>query len=756
MCYTTIQMKPRTLITLLLLLAAHGCALTGARGPRRDTAERLIRLDAALTAAERTWAEAIDDPWTEPELARTYAEMQGLCRECAGRRGGFETVEQKALCDRVANPFEIYHNRLRVKVNRLEEQIEIKDVPKGDSEPNTAAHEYRRWPSKANLEKLKRIFEQVHRYYVGEPYTWTRYINKYAFQRSRSDHFRGEFLARDAEFRALLADPAATPRRIVFARRRAEFAFARLKDEYVSNDLPPAGEVNAFFLAHSLDEYHRLVEEESALAKAREAAGRQKEVVVFVHGLGETRAAWGKFPELLAREDTVNPALAGRYFKVYLFQYDTVEDSKSVEGFKKELAGFISDVIRDEGVPRVHLIGHSFGAVLCIKYIGHQADAFLEGVERNDPSRVAEALVRARIEGRYVSTVRSFTSVAGSLSGSEIANIAADRFIPRERLFRKSLPLFRSGVPGYGDIQVRENQIGSEVNSVSFRRLDTECPLSPPDLLRALPPSEKAEAEKGLAVLRDASIPTLCLVGDPVKVQSLGNRHGLVKLSKAGRIFRADGLVNVLGSFQRDEDDGLVKSYSANLNHGWLTGAGEDIGYRHAGVRYSEYAHFSICNVDSRLHPSYRYVVSFLGGDLLPQMEPDRHRIEQFGTLLRFFPEGVDSMKSPRSYFASEERVVYLEDRKLVLPALRVRPVPEGCGAGGPASENVILGRPAWNRMTGVHFCEGRVRDLSRGARVVYRVTADGYEDALVTVPVRPGEVTYAVDVTMQRKGGPP
>lgn len=748
-------MKSKTLLALAIICAAHGCAVTGVRGPCGDTTARLRELDETLTAAERTWAEAIDDPWTEPELARTYAEMQGLCRECAGGRGGFETVEQKTLCDRVANPFEIYHNRLRVQVNRLEEQIEIKDVPKGAAEPNTAGHEYRRWPSRANLEKLRRIFDQVHRYYVGEPYTWTRYINKYAFQKSRSDHFRSEFLARDAEYRALLADPAAPRRKVAFARRRAEFAFSRLKEEYVTNDLPPAGEVNAFFLAHSVDEYHRLVEEEAALAKARAAAGMRKEVVVFVHGLGETRAAWGEFPALLAREDTVNPALAGRYFKVYLFQYDTVEDSKSVEGFKKEIAGFIRDVISDEGVDGVHLVGHSFGAVLCLKYIGHEADAFLEGVDVNDPSRVAEALVRARLEGRYAPTVRSFISVAGSLSGSEIANIAGDRFIPQERLFRKSLPLFRSGVPGYGDIQVRENQIGSEVNLVSFRRLDTERPLDPVHLLNALSPGARAAAEKSLAALNAAAIPTLCLVGDPVKVQSLCSRQGLLKMEKVGRIFRVDGLVHVLGSLQRDEDDGLVKSYSANLNHGWLTGTGEDIGYRGADVRTTAYAHFSICDVDSRAHPVYRYVVSFLNQALLPQMEADEHRIELFGTLLRVFPETGDPVKDPGSFLAPEERIVYLEDRKLVLPALRVQPVAADRGAGGAASENVNLGRPAWNRMTGVCFHEGRVRDLSREARVVYRVSADGYEDAFVIVPVRPGEVTYAVNVVLKKGGGP-
>ena len=746
-------MRTKALIALSLLIAVPGCAVMGGRGACGDATARMRELDAALTAAERMWTEAIDDPWTQPELERSYAGMQELCRECGGLRGGFETVEQKTLCDRVTNPFEIYYNKLRVKVNNLEEQIEIKEL-KGAAEPDTVAYEYRHRPSKDNLEKLRNIFNQVHRYYVGDPYTWTRYFNKYAFQKSRSDHFSKDFRDRDGEYRALPAVPGASRRQVRLARKRAEFAFSRLKEEYVTNDLPPAGEVNAFFRAHSLDDYHRLAGEEAALAKVRSAAGRRKEVVIFVHGLGETRAAWGEFPELLAREDTVNPALEGRYFKVYVFQYDTVEDSKSVEGFKKELAGFINDVRRDEGVARVHLIGHSFGTVLCLKYINHEADGLLEGVDRTDPSRVAEALVRARAEGRYTQTVQSFIAVAGSLSGSEIANIAGDRFIPRERLFRRTLPLFRRGVPGYGDIQVRENQIGSEVNLTSFRRLDTECPLSPPDLIRFLPAGDRGAADQFLPALRDASIPALCIVGDPVKVQSLGTRQGLLKMGEMGKIFRVDGLVHVLGSFQRDEDDGLVKSYNANLNHGWMTGAGEDIGYRDAGVRYTAYAHFSICRVDSRAHSAYRYAVSFLNRGLLPQMEAARYRIELFGTLLRVFPETVDPLKNPDSFFMPEERVVYRKDSKLLLPSLRVRPVFESRGAAGPVSENVSLRRPAWNSMTGVYFCEGRVRDLSREARVVYRVSADGYEDALVTVPVRPGEVTYAVNVVLKRVGG--
>jgi pimeloyl-ACP methyl ester carboxylesterase len=745
-------MKAKPLLLLSLLVAAHGCALTEARRAGHDVTGRLREMDAELAAAERTWAEAIDDPWTRPELKRRYAEMQELCRECASRRGGFDLVEQKDLCDRVAAPFDIYYNKLRVKVNHLEEQLDLGEAAAATAS-STVAREYRRRPSNDNLEKLRKIFDQVHRYYVGDRYTWTRYINKYAFQKARGDRFRKDFLDRDAEYLALLRAGKSPPRELLLARRRADFAFSRLKGEYVTNNLPPAGEVNAFYRARSLDDYHRLAVEEAALETARRSAGKRKEVVVFVHGLGETRAAWGGFPELLAGEDAVNPAMADRYFKVYLFQYDTVEDSKSVEGFRNELAGFVSDVIRDEGVPRVHLIGHSLGAVLCLKYIGHEADALLKGVDRTDPAGVAEAIIRARIEGRYPRTVASFIAIAGSLSGSEIANIAADRFIPHERLYRASLPLFRRGVPGYGDIQVRENQIGSEVNLASFRRLDTERPLDPASLARFLPAGGRAAAAPYLPALGAAGIPSLCIVGDPVKAQSLLSRHGLMKMGEVGSIFRVDGLFHALDSLQRDEDDGLVKSYSANLNHGWLTENGDDIGYRGGAVRYTSYGHFSICRADSRLHPAYRYAVSFLCRGLLPQMEPERYRIDLFAVLMRFFPEGAGRPADPGSFFLPEERVVYLEKSKLLLPGARVKPAAGRGARPGPCAENVRLGRPAWNRMTGVYFCEGRVVDPGRPARAAFLVSADGYEDALVALPVRPGEATYAVDVVLKKKG---
>ena len=749
MCYNLKIMRVNNLLALTLVLFLAGCASAGRRA-LPDAVDRLRALDQSISETERVWAEAIDDPWTEPELMRRYFEIQDICRECARRKSGFATIEEKRLCERVREPFTIYFNHLCVRVNGLEEQIAIKEKP-GAEEQATVAYEYRRRPSRENLEKLRNIFQQVHRYYVGWPYTWTRYINKYPFQKSRSEHFQKEFLDRDREYLELMARPAAGARERRLARRRAEFAFGRLKDEYVTNDLPPAGEVNAFYRAGNLDEYHRLVEEENELDRRRRAEGRVKEVVVFVHGLSETRGSWGEFPELLAREDLVNPALRGKYFKVYVFSYATLEDSKSVEGFKKELDGFIKDILKNERVDGVHLIGHSFGAVLGLKYMHYELDQLMEGVDRAVPREAAAALVKSYAGGQFRQVVKSFTAVAGSLSGSEIANIAGDRFIPGEQLFRKTLPLFRGGVPGYGDIQVRENQIGSEVNLNSFWRLDTECPFDPPALLRFIPDTSRP-GEGVMELLRAEKIPVLCIIGDPVKIQSLTHKEGFLKFGEVWKIFRIDGLVRIFGSLQHEEDDGLVTSYSANLNHTYLIQSGEDIGYREASVRYASYAHFSVCRVDSRDHPTYRYVVSFLNGALSPQMEPDHYRIRRFGTLMRVFAGGVNPRENPDAYFMPEEKVVYLKDGKLIIPPLRIEEVAGRRGADGAASRNVSLGWPQWNGMTGVYFSEGRVVDPALPARVTYRLSAAGYAEKLVTITVRPGEVSYAVHIVLEKE----
>jgi hypothetical protein len=233
------------------------------------------------------------------------------------------------------------------------------------------------------------------------------------------------------------------------------------------------------------------------------------------------------------------------------------------------------------------------------------------------------------------------------------------------------------------------------------------------------------------------------VIGDPAKIQSLAHKEGFLKLGEVWKIFWIDGTVKIFNSFRREEDDGLVKSYSANLNHTYLLPSGDDIGYKDASVRYTDYAHFSICDVTSRKHPTYGYVVSFLKGTPIPQMQPKHFRIRRFGTLVRVFAEGVDPYENPNACFMPQDRVVYLKDRKLIMPALKIE-------MDGGASQNVTLGSPQWNETTGVCFYEGKVIDVRLPARVVYRVGAEGYAEALVAIPVNPGEVSYAVNVVLR------
>jgi pimeloyl-ACP methyl ester carboxylesterase len=730
----------------MTMLFLAGCTTIDRYGNSARTAGQLRMLNERLDEAEGRWKESLDDPWAEKELELHYHELQDVCSGLFRREGYFRTAAEKKLCEKVKYPYAIYFNDLLIEANRLKEQLfEIE-------KPGTVAHEYYKRPSSENLEKLHNVFEQVHRYFVGWPYTWSRYINKYLFQKSRLEHFGAAFIKRDREYRALEAKRAVDRDELRLARKRAEFAFHRLKEEYVTNDLPSAGEVNAFYMAGNLDEYHCLLAEEKSLDEKRKREGRRKEVVILVHGLSETRDTWGKFPELLAHEDLVNNEMKDIYFKVYVFSYDTVEDSKSVEGFKNELDGFISDIIRDEKVDQVHLIGHSFGAVLCLKYLIHEVEAFLEGGNPGDPARVAKVLVKAYEKGKIRSRVKSFISIAGSLSGSEVANIAGERFIPKERLYRKSLPLFQSGVPGYGDIQVRENQIGSNVNLESFRRLDVECPLSPQRLLQFLPEGEDRTGAATARALIGSDVPVLCVIGDPIKLQSVLRKEGLLKLGDIWEIFRFDGLRSVAESYRRKEDDGLVKSYSANINHSYLLEDGSDIGYKGAEIRYTSFAHFSICRVDSRSHPAYRYVVSFLNGALPPQMQEGRFEVRLFATLLRVFPEGFDPQSEAKMHFMPDERVVYDDEKRIDIPALKVEKVTAGEEPEGIGSRNVDLVNQQWNRMTGVLIGEGEVVDTTKPAWVTYRLSAMGYRERLVRVPVKPGEVSYVVNLVLEKE----
>ena len=694
---------PALVLASLVLLA--GCA--AARHPASHEVE-LRQLDAKLDTAEEAWTGAVDDPYTEPKLRTAYQEMQCLCRRLHRRRGGFGTTAEQEICERVKYPFTIYFNKLQVEANRLKKQLfEIE-------KDGTAANEYMRRPSWENELKLKGIFDQVHRYYVGRPYTWHRYYNKYLFQRSRLNRFREEFEERDLEY--LRARAAGSPEEEVeYCRKRAEFAYRRLKEKCVDNDLPFAGEVGPFYRSRSLDDYHKKLLEERENEKERTKRGLEKEVVIFVHGLGQGRGCWGDFPTLLADDDLSDPA-ADRHFKVYVFSYDTVEDSKSVEGFKNELAGFIDDILEAEGVEKVSLIGHSFGGVLSLKYLVSRLDCPHEGAGGTEES--AGRVLNCYLDGPFRQRVRRFIGIAPSLSGSHVANIAGDMFVAKKDLYRKNLPLFSDGIPTKGDMQVFENQIGSDVNLRSFERLDTERILDPLTLAAQAPGYKLSPDQR--ETLSSDEVKVLCVIGNPWHPLDLG----------------------------RIESDNFVKSYCANINQTFLVDvdARRDIGYQGAEVRYIGYSHFNIIDLDTRKHPSYRYAVSFLKDRLIPQARDNSEEIRYCMPLLRVFPPGVDARLYPDTTFRSHPTLYYLPRGKVALPPVRI-----GLLTGRDETVNVRMGAGRWNDLTGAFFQEGRIHGPGKPAWITYELSAEGYETKRVKLPLKPGQVTYAPYITLTK-----
>ena len=701
-------MKNAALASAALLLLL-GCAAA----PRQtaDHEEELRQMKDKLDSAEAAWGESIDDPYTEPELEKAYQEMQCLCRRLHRRKGGFATSAEKKLCEQVNYPFTIYFNKLQV--TDLKEQLRARE------KEGTVASEYMRRPSRENEQKLKGIFEQAYRYYVGRPYTWHRYYSKYIFQKSRLHHFRREFEKRDGEY--LKAQTAGEPpEKVALARKRAEFAYRRLKEECVDNDLPFAGEVGPFYRSSSLDDYHEMVLEEKASATKRKERGLEKEVVIFVHGLGQGRGCWGDFPTLLADDDIADPA-ADRYFKVYVFSYDTVEDAKSVEGFKNELAGFIDDILEAERVEKVSLIGHSFGGVLSLKYLVSMLDCPQEGAGGTEES--AGRVLSCYLDGPFRQRVGRFIGISPALSGSKVANINTGVFMKKEDLYRKRVPFLRGGVPFTGDQQVEELEIGSDVNLRSFERLDTERILDPLTLA-AWAPDYRLPPEKR-ALLNSDEVKVLCVIGNPWYMLMLGRIENDNRFSPFS-----------------------VMSYCANINQTFLVDedASRDIGYQGAGVRYAGYNHFDMIGLDSREHPSYRYAASFLKDRLIPQIEDGTDRIRKFLTVLRFFPQGTDARLYPDSNFRPRPSIHYLPGGKLTLPAIRVTEI-----AGKKGSKNLTTGKGQWNGMTGAFFQEGSILSPKEPAVISYEISAPGYETKRVTIPVRAGQVTYAPYITLEK-----
>jgi pimeloyl-ACP methyl ester carboxylesterase len=455
------------------------------------------------------------------------------------------------------------------------------------------------------------------------------------------------------------------------ARRNADFTLLRLKKEEETNCLPLFSEVNALYLSHSPDDYLAKVEEEKSLAESRRAAGKKKEVVVFVHGLGESRACWGLFPELLAREDVADSSLK-KYYRVYVFQYATGENSWGVDDFKVDLIRFIDHIRETESVQKVTLIAHSYGGVLSLRYLID-----------SDP----------KTHKPYRDNVERFIGFAPSLHGSLVANAVVELFGRKQRRFQRELPPLFYQMPftaGMGDLQIRQNQVGSDVNLTSFEALDKERSLE--------------------------GIPALTVIGDPFKLFG----------------FLAPG-----GS---PEDDSLVKTYSANLNHRFLLGpsAQKDGGYSAAEVRYVNCDHYATIKAMDRQHAGYQYATSFLRGRLLPQMAPGNFKVKYFLAAVRIAAAGP---ANAGTFFLPRVQLSPMGD--LILPAIRIEAIaPKGGG----------IHKTDWNSASCVYFVEGHVSGSPGEGALKLLLSGDGYVPKEVSLPVAGGRTTYAIGLTLEKK----
>ncbi len=340
--------------------------------------------------ARLRWMNSVEDKYSEKALEEAYRDMQAYCRDFLKKNGSFRTEEMEKIAEEVRYPYLVCYNDLYIKVNKLEEQLF------NITTPGTIANSYYERPTEKNFTDLKGLFDRIYKYYVGKSYSWDRYLNKYLFQKSRLEHYYEEWVYWDEEFRLSGSS---------FNRERAKFCYDRLKKEIETNNLPLAGEVNAFYLSKDFDDYYMELLNQKKLERIRREKGYEKEAVILVHGLGEDRFSWKLLPSLLAHEDTVNPDLK-KYFKVYLFRFDTIEDSKSVVNFTRELSGFIREVQKREDVENVNIIAHSLGGVITLKYLIKNTDPDFDLRSSGDEMR---ALLSSRkaLEGFLANNYRS-------------------------------------------------------------------------------------------------------------------------------------------------------------------------------------------------------------------------------------------------------------------------------------------------------------------------------------------------------------
>lgn len=676
----------------------------------------LKTLASRLHEAQKRWMDSLEDKFSEEALARAYKEMQAYSRNFLKKNNSFKIEEMAVIAEEVRYPYEVYYNDLYIEANRLKEQLF------NITTPGTVANSYYQRPSEKNLTSLKTLFDRIYQYYTGKSYSWNRYLNKYLFQKSRLEHYLKEWHYWDEQYRLSPSLPI---------RERAEFCYKRLKKEGETNNLPLAGEVNAFYLSRDFDDYYEELKQQEELDKIRREKGGQKEVVVLVHGLGEDRSSWKALPSLLAEEDAVNPGLK-KYFKVYLFRFDTIEDSKSVSNFTRELSGFIREVQDREKAEKVNIIAHSLGGVLSLQYLSKNTDPDFDLRPPRDEKRplVSSAeVLEGFLADKYRNNIKRFIALAPSFSGSKVANVAVEMFRKPEAWFQESLKALDKGdVPSKGDIQVEENQLGSAVNLDSFRRLDLERPLDPLNLA-ALPPVERKLSLSEKKGLEEKEVRALTIIGVPPRTTSRGEEDRGKK------------------EFGISEDDGLVRVYSANPNHNYFIDNEfrKNIGYQKSSVQYLPLGHFELIEISSRAHPAYKYIVSFLNDDLLPWEAEKPLAIQTFGVVLRVAPAEIEEGRG--IFFTIKPLAYYSQEKLMTLPALEIELVKDD----PDFSPGIIMQEEVWNNKTGAFFAQGSFSNAENQGRVVYRLKAQGYKTRTASIPITRGQLTYAPHIVLEK-----
>jgi hypothetical protein len=213
--------------------------------------------------------------------------------------------------------------------------------------------------------------------------------------------------------------------------------------------------------------------------------------------------------------------------------------------------------------------------------------------------------------------------------------------------------------------------------------------------------------------------------------------EGVKALTVIGDPFTFTGLFAPGG---RPENDGLVKTFGANLNHLFLEGSSgqRDIGYTGSEVRYANEGHFPLIKAMDRKHIGYRYALSFLQGKLLPQETPEQFRIKYFLGALRVSPAGG---AEPGRFLLQKKQLP--ADGRLILPAVEIK-------VSGTGNAKIHNGQ--WNSRSGVFFFEGHIEREPWKENLRVRISAQGFEPKEFDLPVRAGQVTYATDLTLVRR----